>query len=185
MEIRIATKRDVEDILAVFESARSFMRESGNPTQWADGYPSRLTVTQDVMRGAQFVCTDGDRIVGCFSFLPGPERNYLKIEGRPWLNDVPYFVVHRLATLEQGAGVGSFMVDWICAAANNVRTDTHEANVPMRGLLEKHGFVSCGTIRVEDGTPRIAYHYARPDERTTDRGGLLSWLPWRHTGIGR
>lgn len=166
MEIRLATRQDVEDILSVFEAARTFMRKNGNPTQWADGYPSRLLVTQDVMRGTQFVCTKDDRIVGCFSFLPGPERNYLKIEGKQWLNDVPYFVVHRLATLEQGAGIGSFMVEWICTAANNVRTDTHEANAAMKSLLEKHDFIPCGTIHVEDGSPRIAYHYARPDRKS-------------------
>jgi urea transport system ATP-binding protein len=42
-----------------------------------------------------------------------------------------------------------------------------------------------GTIHLADGSPRIGYHYARPDERTLDKGGILSWLPWRHTGLGR
>lgn len=38
-----------------------------------------------------------------------------------------------------------------------VRADTHWDNVIMQHILEKNGFVKCGTIVVENGTPRIAY----------------------------
>lgn len=40
---------------------------------------------------------------------------------------------------------------------SNLRGDTHERNLPMRRAFERNGFERCGTIWVEDGTPRIAY----------------------------
>lgn len=44
----------------------------------------------------------------------------------------------------------------------------------MRHLIEKSGFAECGIIRVEDGSPRIAYQYvgkredAAKEKRTSD-----------------
>lgn len=38
-----------------------------------------------------------------------------------------------------------------------VRLDTHADNVPMQRAAEVLGFQRCGTIWVEDGSPRIAY----------------------------
>ena len=184
--VRPVSAEELAEILPVYAFAREQMKRTGNPNQWAGDYPSRLMVAQDVLRGVQFVCEDEEgAVVGTFCLQAGPEKSYLKIEGEPWLNDVPYFVVHRFGARTSGRGVGGAMMDWICKAANNVRTDTHEDNVDMQALLESRGFKRCGTIHLADGSPRIGYHYARPDERTLDKGGILSWLPWRHTGLGR
>lgn len=48
----------------------------------------------------------------------------------------------------------------------NLRIDTHEENKVMRHLIEKSGFAECGIIRVEDGSPRIAYQYVGGREET-------------------
>ena len=45
----------------------------------------------------------------------------------------------------------------LAEAADDLRIDTHRDNAPMRGALEKLGFVPCGTVTVDDGTERIAY----------------------------
>ena len=39
----------------------------------------------------------------------------------------------------------------------SLRIDTHADNAPMRGLLRKLGFAQCGTIRLADGSPRLAF----------------------------
>ena len=39
----------------------------------------------------------------------------------------------------------------------SLRIDTHEGNVVMRKMLEKHSFVHCGTIYLENGDARVAY----------------------------
>ena len=40
---------------------------------------------------------------------------------------------------------------------SSVRIDTHEGNLPMRGMLEKCGYKYCGIIYLEDGQKRVAY----------------------------
>lgn len=42
---------------------------------------------------------------------------------------------------------------------SHLRIDTHENNAVMRHLIAKHGFQPCGTIYVEDGTPRLAFDW--------------------------
>ena len=39
----------------------------------------------------------------------------------------------------------------------HLRIDTHENNAVMRHLITSRGFLPCGTITVEDGTPRLAF----------------------------
>ena len=39
MNIRPAQFTDMPDIMGIFDHARKFMRENGNPYQWTDGYP--------------------------------------------------------------------------------------------------------------------------------------------------
>ena len=45
---------------------------------------------------------------------------------------------------------------------DNLRIDTHKDNKIMINLIEKAGFERCGTIYVDDGTPRIAYQKTNP-----------------------
>ena len=40
---------------------------------------------------------------------------------------------------------------------SSLRIDTHEGNVVMRRMLEKQGFMPCGTILLQNGDPRVAY----------------------------
>ena len=39
MNIKKASAENLAEILAVYETARSFMCKNGNPTQWSGGYP--------------------------------------------------------------------------------------------------------------------------------------------------
>ncbi|MDY5094645.1 MAG: GNAT family N-acetyltransferase, partial [Faecalimonas umbilicata] len=54
-------------------------------------------------------------------------------------------------------GAGMFCLQWSIEQSEEIRVDTHEANLPMQRLLEKNGFVKCGKIQVADGTERIAF----------------------------
>ena len=40
MEIRRAVKEDVMAIMKIYEYARKFMIDNGNPTQWSTTYPN-------------------------------------------------------------------------------------------------------------------------------------------------
>ena len=86
------------------------------------------------------------------------EATYAHIENGAWLDDSAYGVVHRIASDGSVKGIGSFCINWAFAQCAHLRIDTHGDNTVMQKLLEKLGFVHCGTIFVEeDDDPRLAY----------------------------
>lgn len=40
MKVRKAVEKDLGTLVRIFDKARLFMKESGNPAQWIDGYPA-------------------------------------------------------------------------------------------------------------------------------------------------
>lgn len=159
--IRRADPADLDAVASIYDAARAFMRAHGNEVQWVAGYPSRATAERDLKGGWLWVLDEGSGPAAVMSVMPGPDRTYASIEGAPWLNDEPYWVMHRLAVAESGHGRGAAMLSWLCARHDNVRADTHELNLPMRRALERAGFVRRGTVTCDDGTLRVAYHFVR------------------------
>jgi RimJ/RimL family protein N-acetyltransferase len=160
MEIRKAAPGDIPRILTIYDRARSFMRSTGNLTQWINGYPSRELVESDIKKGSSYVCLDDGRIVGAFYFAVEIEKTYLEIEGGSWLNEDKYAVVHRIAVDSDRRGIAPYCLAWSYGKWNNVRIDTHRDNKPMQRVLEKCGFSYCGVIHLEDGAERIAFQKA-------------------------
>ena len=156
MIVRPSAFSDLPRILEIYARAREFMRLSGNPTQWGDDRPRELAVRDDIERGVSCIVEAEGNAVGVFAFIIGDEPTYRKIDGR-WLNDAPYGTVHRIASSGEVGGVFSACLEFCFSRMPNIRIDTHRDNAPMRHLLRKHGFAECGTIWVDDGTPRIAF----------------------------
>lgn len=159
MEVNEAKLTDIDAILEIIGQARIIMRETGNASQWGNGYPSREIIAGDIHSGHGFVCSvDGD-IVGYFCFMQGKDidPNYLVIKNGQWLNDKPYGVIHRLASGRKAKGIARASFDFAFSKINNVRVDTHHDNIPMQNFLKKNGFAYCGIIYVSDGTPRDAF----------------------------
>ena len=96
-EIRKTTPEDLNDVERIFERARRFMKENGNPTQWKDDRPSLELVKEDITSGSSYVVTDDGKIVATFAFIIGTEPTYLEIDGA-WLDDDPYGTIHRIAS---------------------------------------------------------------------------------------
>ncbi len=96
-------------------------------------------------------------ILGVFCHRPGPEPNYARIEDGTWPDDKSYYVLHRIASAPGVHGFAAFAMDWCLQRHPVLRVDTHQDNRPMLHLLSKIGFVRCGIIHVENGTPRIAF----------------------------
>lgn len=163
MPIRVARNDDTPQILSIYAAARSFMHATGNPTQWPSDYPGLADINADMAQGALYVLAgDGEergQVQAVFFFAQGPDRTYDRIDGA-WPNDEPYAVVHRIAA-RTGSGAGRRCIAWACEQVQNLRIDTHENNAPMRHVLAGMGFVECGTIICEDGTPRVAYQHTR------------------------
>ncbi|MCM1312097.1 MAG: GNAT family N-acetyltransferase [Bacteroides sp.] len=155
--IRNTVVADLDDVMAIYEYARSRMRESGNATQWVDGYPSRDRILADMKADSHYVIEDDGRIVGVFVFVTGDEPNYVSIDGA-WLNDEPYGTIHRIASAPGTKGIADIVLGFCKDFGIDIRIDTHSDNAPMLGWIVKHGFTYCGVIRVADGTPRKAFH---------------------------
>lgn len=157
LTVRPAVEEDLPAMMEVYDTARRFMRKSGNQRQWINGYPGLELVSEDIRHGQSFVCTQGEKIVAVFCFFVGDDPSYHEIREGSWLNDAPYGVVHRLGASGTIPGAGRFCLDWSFARCGNLRIDTHGDNLVMQHVLEKNGFDRCGLITIEDGTQRVAF----------------------------
>ncbi len=135
------------------------MRANGNTVQWVKGYPTDELLKDDIEHGYLFVLEDDAGVHAVFAFVPGEDPTYNVIDGA-WLNDRPYAAIHRVASDGTVRGVMHQVVEFCKQRGLDLRIDTHETNAPMRGACVKEGFVECGTIIIQDGTPRVAYHLA-------------------------
>ncbi len=159
INIRKASMRDLGQMLAIYERARTYMRENGNPNQWGDTYPPKALLEADINAGISYVLEDGSgKVRGTFVFFVGEEPAYRTIRNGSWLDDKPYGVIHRVAGDGQLRGVAACCVRYCFKLCNNLRMDTHRDNLIMQHALEKQGFKRCGIVCLEDGSERIAYH---------------------------
>ncbi len=157
MTVRLAEARELARILQIYEDAREFMKENGNPDQWGENYPPEELIREDVATGHSYVCVEGEEILGVFYYAEGDDPTYAVIEDGAWLNDEPYGVIHRIAVAARGRGVAAACFDFGVAQCGNLKIDTHADNLPMQKSLEKNGFIRCGTVYLPDGSARIAY----------------------------
>lgn len=161
MKIRFATKEDLAEMREIFNYGRKVQLESGNPTQWAPGYPSDELILEDIAKDATYVyLNDQEEISAVFSVFTEPDATYHEIDGE-WLNDDPYATIHRIATDGQERGVGQKCIEWVQSKHDNVRIDTHDNNQQMKHIIKKLGFKYCGIIYLANGDSRNAYHYSR------------------------
>lgn len=157
MEIRKAKLGDLDRILEIYAYARTFMAETGNPTQWGDGYPKRDLLVEDIKKEQLFVIEKEGQIHGVFAFIIGEDPTYEIIEEGAWLNDRPYGTIHRIAGDGRVKGLLRICVQYCKQQVDTLRIDTHHDNKVMQGTIEKNGFQRCGIIYSVDGSPRIAY----------------------------
>ena len=158
--IRNARPSDWDDLMDIYARARRFMKQAGNPTQWGDSSPQEQQIRDDIRLGHSYVYVLEGRVQAVFAMIPGEDPTYRVIQGA-WLNDLPYCAVHRVASRGEVKGVATQVLAWCMDRCGNIRIDTHDDNLPMQHVLEKNGFVRCGRIWSEDGSPRIAYQKCR------------------------
>lgn len=159
LSIRLAEKKDMEQILALYCAARKYMAENGNPSQWGNSYPEQELLEEDIAKEQLYFCEENGGAVGVFAFMTGEDPTYQVIEDGAWLNEEPYGTIHRIAGNGKYKGLAAACFDFCSGLAENLRADTHRDNRIMQHCLEKYGFVRCGTIYVRDRSPRVAYQY--------------------------
>ena len=153
MDIRKTTVEDIDAVMAIYESAQSFMVKSGNPNQWKKGHPTRAMIEEDVRLSRHYVCEENGRIECVFMYTDEPDPTYAYIEDGEWPNTRRYGTMHRIAS----AGNVRRIADICFERCKNLRADTHRDNKVMQNVLARNGFEYCGIIYIADGTPRLAY----------------------------
>lgn len=156
MIIREARTENLERILEIYEIAKAFMRQTGNPHQWNSRYPDSKTLEEDIHKHQLFVMEEDSIIHSVFAFIIGEDPTYKEIEGA-WLDHSTYGTIHRIASDGTMHQVFKKAVDFCSEKCTHLRADTHEDNKIMQKVVLKNGFQETGIIYVEDGTPRIAY----------------------------
>lgn len=157
MIIRLATDADVNAANEIYDLARTYMREAGNPCQWNSVYPGKKDIKDGIADGTSYVCVDGDEVVATFYFNIGDDPTYAEIREGDWVNHDPYAVIHRIAVKYHGRGIVDECFDFCFNKFPNLKIDTHKDNIPMQKCLSRCGFEYCGIITTWNGEPRKAY----------------------------
>jgi hypothetical protein len=144
--IRQATIKDIDNIMPIYDRARKYMAQTGNPNQWTEGWPFYEVVEKDCMSGNGYVLEYEGELVGVFVMeKTANEPDYENINGK-WLNDKPYGTVRRMASDGTVFGISKMTIDFCSGQMENIRVDTNEDNKIMQHILEKNGFIKCGYI---------------------------------------
>ncbi len=159
--IRKAKISDLTEVMRIYGEAKKFMSENGNPTQWQGNYPDSELVSTDIENENLYViCADNGEVSACFGLFVGDDPTYSYIDGK-WLSDTPYAAIHRVASDGRMKGVFRRCFEFVSANYSHIRIDTHDDNKIMQRAVESCGFVYCGIIYVENGTPRRAYEWIK------------------------
>ena len=159
MLIRKSTINDLPFITKLINDGRQKMISEGNTTQWTNGHPSNEQIISDIKNGVSHLIVDKQtqRHLATFALIKGPDPTYAQIYDGQWLNTLPYYVIHRVASAPGVHGIMRMVLNYAFSFTNTIRIDTHEDNHTMRALLLKYGFQHCGTILLENGDPRLVY----------------------------
>lgn len=158
---RKATITEVPQIWAILKQA-IIRRKNDGSEQWQDGYPNPEVVKKDIDKGAGFVLTENENIVGYTAILINDEPEYKNIMGE-WLSNTDFVVFHRVALSENhlGKGLAKKIFEYIeDFALNNkiysVKADTNFDNLAMLKIFEKLGYQYCGKVYFRGGE-RLAF----------------------------
>ncbi len=158
VEIHTAKMEELPYIMEIYEYAKKFMADTGNPHQWGDTYPAADDIVKDIEQGELHVCTVNGKIQAVFAATKGKTLGYDHLVDGAWIKDEgEYLAIHRLASWGTQRGMADRCIAWCEEKCHDLRADTHEDNKIIQHIFEKNGFKRCGKVIIFDGSERIAY----------------------------
>ena len=161
IELVLARNEDIGAYVDILNKGREFQRAQGF-VQWPDGYPDQSDVAQDISEGKGYALHVAGKVAAYFYLGFDGDPAYPEIKGA-WRFEEPYAVIHRVAIGEGYRGKGLMnelfrLAGEVCMSrgVDCLRIDTDEQNKRMRHVLEKNGFVYCGTV-IQGGGDRLAF----------------------------
>ena len=163
MLIRKCQTEEIDAVGAFYDAVVKQLCENVNYPKWTyKVYPSVDFVRAMTVKGEQYVCFDGDKIVGAFVFNDDPQGAYENVTWGANLQRGEYGVCHAVAieTTLQGKGLGRQIVEFCMQRAKElnykaIRLDVVPTNLPARRLYEKCGFTYVGDADLERGYEEI------------------------------
>ena len=149
--LKQANIEDIEIAMNMIDDGKKYLRQQGID-QWQTGYPDIEIVKEDIMCNRGYFVTDGVNELAymCVDFEGEPA--YKNIKGQ-WKSNEDYAVIHRLVASKQKVGKGLSdiiiqLVEKLCKqkGINSIKVDTDNKNKIMQHVLQKNGFVYCGTV---------------------------------------
>ncbi|NDO47704.1 GNAT family N-acetyltransferase [Clostridium sp. MD294] len=159
--LKQANIEDIEIAMNMIDDGKKYLRQQGID-QWQTGYPDIEIVKEDIMCNRGYFVTDGVNELAymCVDFEGEPA--YKNIKGQ-WKSNEDYAVIHRLVASKQKVGKGLSdiiiqLVEKLCKqkGINSIKVDTDNKNKIMQHVLQKNGFVYCGTVWFVD-SDKIAF----------------------------
>lgn len=152
MEILHCTMAHLDMAAAFYTEVTAYLTAHINYPKWTHGaYPARESIRAAIEKGVQYLCLDGETVVGGFILNNDPEGAYERGNWSISLDKGEYMVIHSLAVSPDayGRGIAQHMVDFCIETARDrgfpaVRLDVVPDNHPARRLYEKMGFAFAG-----------------------------------------
>ena len=149
MQVRQATLRDVDSVMALVRRVVPLMRASGN-LQWDDHYPNAGIFERDIELDQLWLAEIDGQIAGVAAITSDQEPEYANVG---WDIHETAIVVHRLAVDPgfQGKGVAVALMEQAEAVARErgivaLRVDTNTQNQVTQRLFPKLGYELAGEI---------------------------------------
>lgn len=162
MELTLAQANELETCFRIITEGKLFQQEQGF-TQWTDDYPNRETLLDDINKQKGYVLKINGSIA-CYMCIDfDGEPAYQNIQGK-WLTaSGVYAVIHRMAFSHTFRNNGLTavvfpLIEEFCLSKNigSIRVDTDFPNKRMQHILEKLGYIYCGTV-VFQGSAKLTY----------------------------
>lgn len=164
--IRHANTDDLEDIMAIINSAKKLLKQDGSP-QWQDGTPNETIFSDDIKKHRCYILMVGQQVAGVAVLMTAKDPNYADIKQGDWQEDrEQYATIHRIAISPnfRGKHLGEIFFSNLISYGvmeniHNFRIDTHAMNKRMQHLIEKFDFKYRGIIHVDPTKDGARYAY--------------------------
>lgn len=166
MDVRVFRKcqaSEIGKVGAFYDRVVEYLDGHVNYPKWTyREYPTEASVREMTEADCQFICLEGDQLVGAFVLNTDPQGAYEKAGWSRKLALGEYLVCHTLAVDPDraGEGIGGSIVAYCLDYAGRhgykaIRLDVVPDNLPARRLYEKCGFVYVGDVDLERGLEEI------------------------------
>ncbi len=169
-KLQIAEQKDIAWIMQAIDLCRPILARQQSD-QWQGKEPSLKTIEKDISNRRYYLLANEKIWIGGAALLPKDEAYDQLISGS-WLNQDPYIVIHRFFVHPQfhGKNMGKLFLSMLEASVwrkglSNIRIDTHERNLPMRGLLKSLHYIEVGRVNLPHAGERLVYHKVRGNQK--------------------